>query len=64
MKVAFIGVRGHFNYAVSGMADNKEDQIVAVAKTIEQDELAKIKGSIAKTTGQGPGAAGSTTNNA
>jgi predicted dehydrogenase len=54
MKVAFIGVRGHFNYAVNGMAGNTEDQIVAVAKTIEQDELAKIKGSISKTTGQTP----------
>ncbi|HSV26852.1 MAG TPA: Gfo/Idh/MocA family oxidoreductase, partial [Sedimentisphaerales bacterium] len=53
MKIAFIGVRGHYNYAVNGLADNKEDQVVGVAKAIEQDDLAKIMGSIAKI-GQSP----------
>jgi len=53
MKVAFIGVRGHYNYAVTGMADSKEDQIVGIAKTIEQDDLGKLRGSAAKI-GQSP----------
>ncbi len=49
MKVAFIGIRGHYNYAINGMVDNKEDHVVGIAKTIEQDDLAKLRGAVAKT---------------
>jgi predicted dehydrogenase len=48
-----IGVRGHNNYVFGGFADNKEDQIVAISTTVEQDSIEKLRAGAAKV-GQSP----------